>query len=235
MGNRLWLCTAESGLDLYQEETDSFINYSEATHELLSNCVYGACSDTPDKLFIITDRGLSCLDISTQQITNYSVGKSLPLSAINQNAIFRASDGRMYIGGVDGLLTFYPQQLELQSLSYQIFPFKLFINDKQVQIGDETGLLKESLRQTEQLTFNASQSMFSIQYAITNYSSFNQDNIVYRLENFSDSWTTLRNGRIITYTNLEPGNYQLVVKAVGKDGEEKACNRINIKILPPII
>lgn len=234
MGNRLWLCTAESGLDLYQEETDSFINYSEATHELLSNCVYGACSDTPDKLFIITDRGLSCLDISTQQITNYSVGKSLPLSAINQNAIFRASDGRMYIGGVDGLLTFYPQQLELQSLSYQIFPFKLFINDKQVQIGDETGLLKESLRQTEQLTFNASQSMFSIQYAITNYSSFNQDNIVYRLENFSDSWTTLRNGRIITYTNLEPGNYQLVVKAVGKDGEEKACNRINIKILPPL-
>ena len=115
-----------------------------------------------------------------------------------------------------------------------IFPFKLFINDKQVQIGDETLLLKESLRQTEQLTFNASQSMFSIQYAITNYSSFNQDNIVYRLENFSDSWTTLRNGRIITYTNLEPGNYQLVVKAVGKDGEEKACNRINIKILPPL-
>lgn len=234
MGNRLWLCTAESGLDLYQEKTDNFINYSEANHQLLSNCVYGACSDTPEKLFIITDRGLSCLDIPSQQITNYSVGKSLPLSAINQNAIFRASDGRMYIGGVDGLLTFYPQQLELQPLSYQIFPFKLFVNDKQVKIGDETGILKESLRETKQLTFNASQSMFSIQYAITDYSAFNQDNIIYRLENFSDSWTTLRNGHIITYTNLEPGNYHLEVKAVEKDGKEKAYSRIDIKILPPL-
>ena len=84
--HRLWFCTSESGIDLF-EEGKGFTNFNEADNELLSNCVYGACSDKSNKLYIITDKGLSILNVATRQITNYAVGKSLPLTAVNQNAI----------------------------------------------------------------------------------------------------------------------------------------------------
>lgn len=229
--HRLWFCTAETGIDLF-EEGKGFTNFNEANNELLSNCVYGACSDKADKLYIITDKGLSILNVATRQIINYAVGKSLPLSAVNPNAIFLSSSGRMYIGGVDGLIAFSPNQLTIPLPQYHIFPHKLYINNKQVEIGDDTGILSQSLPETDKLTFSASRSMIGIQYAVTNYASFNQDRILYRLEGFSEEWTTMRSSNFVTYTNLKAGDYRLVVKAVGSDGKEHIMSSIEVCVNP---
>lgn len=229
--HRLWFCTSESGIDLY-EEGKGFTNFNETDHDLLSNCVYGAYGDASDQLYIITDRGLSCLNVPAKQITNYVVGKSLPLSAVNQGAIFRSANGRMYIGGVDGLIAFSPSQLTVSLPKYHIFPHKLYINNKQVEIGDDTGILSQSLFETKKLTLNASQTMFTIQYAVTNYASFNQDKLLYRLEGFSEEWTSMRNSNYITYTNLAPGDYKLVVKAVGPNGKDRILSSLDIRIKP---
>lgn len=229
--HRLWFCTSESGIDLW-EEGKGFTNFNEADNELLSNCVYGACSDKSNKLYIITDKGLSILNVATRQITNYAVGKSLPLTAVTPNAIYLSSTGRMYIGGVGGLIAFSPNQLTVPLPQYQIFPHKLYINSRQVEVGDDTGILSQSLSATGKLTLNSSQAMIGIQYAVTNYTSFSQDKILYRLEGFSKEWATMRSSNFVTYTNLEAGDYQLVVKAVGPDGREHIMSRMDIRVNP---
>ena len=57
--------------------------------------------------------------------------------------------------------------------------------------------------------------MFSIEYTTTNYIPFNQDEIEYFLKGFSQNWTQMRNQQAITYTNLNPGKYTLIVRAKG--------------------
>jgi signal transduction histidine kinase/DNA-binding response OmpR family regulator len=231
--NRLWVCMAESGVDLYQTETNGFENYSEENKGLLSNCVYGAYETGDDKLLFITDNGFAYFDYKTKQFRNFKANISLPLAGINQKSIYRASNGRIYIGGVDGLISFYPEELEEMTSEYQIFPSELYVNDRLIEVGDETGILENSLSDTRKITIDYEQNMFSLRYSVTNYVPLIQEEIVYKLENFSEEWSTLRNGRMITYTNLNPGTYTLIVKSDSGVEGTKQISRLEIEVLPP--
>jgi signal transduction histidine kinase/DNA-binding response OmpR family regulator len=73
--------------------------------------------------------------------------------------------------------------------------------------------------------------MFSIYFSTSNYIPANQDELYYRLEGFSTQWNKIyRNQSVITYTNLDPGTYTLVLKS-SRAGVKEA--RIVIHILPP--
>lgn len=230
----LWLCMSESGLDRYHDESDDFSNYNERRNDLQSDCVYGACSLSPDHLLLITESGVSNLDLRTGMARNYDVQSGMPLSGINQNAIYRTADGEVFIGGTDGLVSFRPDDLALRPASYTIFPYRLFIQDRPVEVGDETGILQKALSKTPAIRLKASQNMFSIQYAMTDYVPMSRNNLQYKLEPFSDSWTTLAGGRRITYTNLNPGRYTLLVRAVAPVGRQPVVSRLSIEILPPL-
>ena len=231
--NRLWFCMAESGLDLYNYDTGTFRNFDEEHNRLQNDCVYGACELSADKLLVITDKGFSCLDSVTGYFRNFDVKSGLPLSAINQNAVYKASDGEIFIGGIDGMVSFQSDDLDMEPYSYSIFPYKLFINDKEVKVGDETGVLQQTLSESPRITLKASQSMFSLVYALTDYASLSRSYMMYKLENFQNEWVTMRGGCVITYTNLNPGKYTLLVKNDSRSGAEENISRLEIEILPP--
>ena len=76
------------------------------------------------------------------------------------------------------------------------------------------------------------QNIFNIEYTTTDYIPFNKNKIVYRLEGFSDTWNVLEQNTI-TYTNLAPGNYTLIVKAENVNEKLVPPSRLQIEILPP--
>lgn len=229
---RLWICTGQTGIDLYDRRSQSFINLNEEKNGLLSNCVYGACEIAPDKLIFIMENGFSYLDYTTKKIRNFIVNDNIPLKAINQNAVFTAKNGDVFIGGIDGMISFSPKYLEHTSKTYQIFPLKMYLNDQEVKVNDETNILKEALSTTPKITLSHKQSMFSIVYSVTNFLPYSKDEIVYKLENFSETWSTLRDEHYITYTNLNPGKYKLIVKSKNK-GHACMPSVLEIEVLPP--
>lgn len=230
---RLWFCLSETGLDLYRPESDDFLHYDEACNGLLSNCVYGACSLSSSQLLVITDKGFSLLDTAKGTFRNVDVKSGLPLSAINQKALYKTSGNQIFIGGIDGLVSFTADDLHRSHSTCQLFPYKLFINDCEVKVGDASGLLNKALSQTGKITLSASHSMFSILYALTDYMPQSQPELSYKLEHFQESWSTLHGGRLITYTNLTPGRYTLLVKLNGPQGEAIPVSRLEIEVLPP--
>ena len=230
---RLWFCLAETGLDLYRPEHDDFLHFDEAHNGLLSNCVYGACALSSKQLLVITDKGFSCLDLTKGAFRNVDVRSGLPLSAINQKALYKTSDHQIFIGGIDGLVSFTADDLNHIHTSCRLFPYKLFVNDREVKVGDDTGLLNQTLAQTHRITLSAEHTMFSILYALTDYMPQSQPELRYKLEHFQEGWNTLRGGRMITYTNLSPGHYTLLVKLDGPQGETIPVSRLEIEVLPP--
>ena len=79
----------------------------------------------------------------------------------------------------------------------------------------------------------SSQSVFTIGYAASNYLPGEPEYLVYQLKGFSDIWTPLRDSREITYTNLKPGNYTLIVKSIALTGDAIPESSLEIEILPP--
>lgn len=228
---RLWFCTSESGVDLYKHETNDFENFDEQKNGLGSNCIYDVCELSPNKILFTTDIGFSILDYPSRKFTNYTKENGLPLSAINERSVFKVSNGDIYIGGTDGMISFRKEHINYVPQSYQIHPFSLSVNGQAVQVNDDNGILQHSLADSPQITLKADQSMFSIEYAISNYIPSNRDELEYFLEGFSKNWTGLYGQHTITYTNLNPGKYTLIVRA--KNNQLIPESHLDIKILPP--
>ncbi len=229
----LWFSTSGSGLDLYRKDTDSFENYDTQKNGLSSDCIYEVCESSFEKncLLLITNQGFSKFDVPKKTFYNYSVENGFPLNAINENALYITRDGEVFLGGVQGMISFYEKNLYFTPKLYNILLSRLIVNGKEVTPGDETGILQKALLYTPEITLEANQNMFSIEYATSNYIPANRDQILYRLEGFSDEWNSVqRRQNIITYTNLNPGTYTFIIKS--KRNEVKDVNLI-IHILPP--
>lgn len=230
---RLWFSTSGSGLDLYHPTTGQFENFDVQKNGLSSDCIYEVFESSIQKgqLLLITNQGFSQFDYPNRTFHNYSKENGFPLTAVNENALYITRDGEVFLGGVQGMISFREKNLHFTPKPYNIQLSRLLVNGKEIMPNDETGILSQSLCRTAAITLKADQSMFSIEYATSNFIPANRDEIFYRLEGFSDDWnSTQRRQTTITYTNLNPGTYTLVIKAQ-REGTGEV--RLLIHVLPP--
>lgn len=231
----LWFATSGSGLDLYHPETDNFENFDKEKNGLASDCIYNTQeSPLSGHLLLITNEGFSIFDQENKSFSNYNTEKGLPLTAINENALYITQDGEIFLGGVRNMISFHEKDLKRKPKPYKILLNKLIVNGEEIKVGDENGILSKTLEYTPEITLKAHQSMFSIEFATPNYIAANKSDIIYQLEGFSKQWNSTRNSNTITYTNLNAGDYTLIIKA--KDTDESICKPVSLKIriLPPV-
>lgn len=232
----LWFSTSGSGLDLFHTEDNSFENFDSEKHGLSSNCVYKVCesSDQKGHLLLITNQGFSQFDYPNKSFHNYNIENGFPLTAVNENALYMTESGEVFLGGVQGMISFHEKNLRFTPKPYNILFSGLTVNGKEVKPNDETEILKQSIGYTSAITLDANQSMFTVEFACSNYIPANNNQIVYRLEGFSTDWTAIRSKqRNITYTNLNPGTYTLIIKTAGENSAEVNEAQLTIKVLPP--
>lgn len=231
--HNLWFCTSGSGLDLYNYKTGDFSNYDASHNGMSSDCVYNVCESASGKLSVITNQGFSLFDYSKKIFSNYNIVNGFPLTTINENALYQTRDGVVFLGGVQGLISFKMKDLNFTPKPYKIIPYRLFVNGNEVAVNDQTGILKNSLSHSSEITLKSKYNIFSVEFAVSNYIPANKSDIVYKLEGFSDTWTKVRGQHVITYTNLNPGTYTLFIKAKKQIGTETPACALKIKILPP--
>lgn len=227
----LWFSTSGSGLDRYRPETDDFENFDVHSNGLANDCVYNVCESSVKKghLLLITNQGFSQFDVESKTFSNYGIENGFPLTAVNENAIYVTRDGTVFLGGVQGMISFSEKSLRFTPKPYHITFSRLLVNGKEVLPDDDGGILRRAIGHTDELRLKSHQSMFSIEFATSNFIPANRDEIIYKLEGFSETWNKAYHNNI-TYTNLNPGRYTLVVRSKQNDvGEAK----IAIVILPP--
>lgn len=231
--HRLWLCTNEHGLDLYRSDTDDFENYDQRKNGLSSNVVYAICELDDNRMLVTTDNGFSILDCKTKQFTNYEKGTKIPLTSINESSLLKSSTGEIFIGGMDGMISFKGQDVERAARAYNIYPYKLTVNGQEVNVGDETGILTENLSTLKEIELPAECNIFALEYTTTDYLPMDKEELLYRLEGFSNEWMNMHGKNMVTYTGLAPGVYTLVVKTANAKNTFVSESRLVIKVLPP--
>ncbi|MDE6986524.1 MAG: response regulator, partial [Bacteroides acidifaciens] len=141
--------------------------------------------------------------------------------------------GEIFLGGVKGMISFYEKDLDIPLKPYNIIPARLWVNGDEVGANDETGILHSSLYNVPSITLKSNHSVLSIEFAMTNYIAANKNELVYKLEGFSNEWAQTHGQKMITYTNLPAGNYTLIVKAAGANHVYQPECRLAITVLPP--
>ncbi|HEY4325418.1 MAG TPA: two-component regulator propeller domain-containing protein [Mucilaginibacter sp.] len=111
-GNRVWIGTYTTGLDLYDADKKTFINYAKGDDDrhLSDQRVYALFEDKRNNLWIGTNGGgVNVLDLSTQKIIKY---KDEPnnVNSIGNNDIrcfYEARNGDMWIGTYNSGISIY--------------------------------------------------------------------------------------------------------------------------------
>lgn len=223
---RIWIGTYGSGLDQYLPDTDEFIHY-RVSDGLPNNVVYGIIEDEEGYLWLSTNLGLSRFDPQTETFKNFDVSDGLQSNEFNVGAYYQNDVGEIFFGGINGLTSFYPGDIE----DTTHLPPVVFTRFKQngIEIVHES-----AIEDLEQVVLVWPDNNLEFEYVALNFSHPEKSQYSYMLQGFDEDWNivgTTRNGR---YTNLPGGSYTLRLRATNSDGiwNEEGTSII-VKVVPP--
>lgn len=229
----LWIGTKGGGLNLFDQAAGKFTNYTEK-QGLSNDVVYGILSDAAGKLWLSTNKGISQFDTHTRAFKNYNVNDGLQGNEYNRNAFCKTDKGYLYFGGITGFNYFDPATLTGSSYTPSVWITGINVLNKPLQFGEENSILTKPSYLTDSITLNYAQNVISFEFASTDYSAFHNNRFQYQLAGFDENWIQSGENNTATYTNLDPGTYELRVKGSNSNGvwNEKPT-KLTITVLPP--
>ncbi len=228
---RLWIATHGGGLDRYDPAADAFVHLTERDG-LGSDNVYGLLEDDASgDLWIQNDRGLSRLDARTGEIRTFGAADGVLLVQGPYGSI-QGLDGELLFGAVGGINVFRPRDVELNPYPPPIEITDFLIGHRSVPLGS---VLERAIGETESLTLSYSDRVFTFELAALSFRDPRSNRFRYRLEGIDEDWVEVdAEQRFVTYTNLDPGNYNFRVLAANNHSLWNEEGRsIVVTVTPP--
>ena len=144
---------------------------------------------------------------------------------------YRTSNGEIILGGKNGMISFYPGNINPFPPEIFITDFELF--NESIQPNEPGSPLNKSIYATDKIILNHTQNVFGFEFQAMHFSRRNKNVYSYKMEGVDKTWRT-GDRNYAAYTSIEPGEYTFIVKAANSDGiwNEKGRS-ISIIVLPP--
>lgn len=203
---------------------------------LPSNSIKGIVEDDNGKIWLSTEAGLCCYSPNNQNVENYTINDGLPINQFNFSSVFKAADGELFFGTIDGLISFNPDALlpTKKTFNIEITDFK--IKGKKVETGIKNSPLKKVISVTDKISLSHDQaSSFSFEFTGLNYRYASSAIYAIRLLGADHDWQIINKQRQVLFSNLPEGTYTLQIKASvdGINWDESGMRSLDIVIKPP--
>ncbi len=212
-------------------------DYLTEENGLADNIVFSIYEDSKNYLWISTYNGLSHYNPTTRFLTKYEMRDGLPSNEFAVGAHFLLNQHELFLGTVNGIISFFPSELDNFSQETNIVLTDMYLFDKKVEVNTQEyngkTILKQPLYNTKNITLSHQMNSFSFDLTDFNYSSKVRSFVRYKLNGWDTQWDELPSNLSLKYTNIPPGNYQLNIYNLQKDGSWTEKTLLNIYIKPP--
>ena len=124
------------GLYRYDKQSDSFIHYSQGSGHLLSNYCYNVAETNSGELLVTSDKGITFLNPSNENTRFVTLGTNLPITSIADGCgILVCRNNELFVGGNDGLASFFREDLDQKEKNYSLYFSELYIHNKRIYPG----------------------------------------------------------------------------------------------------
>lgn len=209
--NTLWLGTEALGL-LETEIRGDAENLGMEVNRVWSEdaglpdvTIYGIEQDASGQIWASSNRGLSRINPSTSQILNFGIDDGLQAYEFNTGVVYRAEDGSLYFGGIDGVSFFQPTEIDAHPKPPIVHLEEILINDEPVEWRSNTQLSHD-------------QNNWVLNYAGLHYVTPEHNRFAYQLEGLDSNWIEADRERVARYTGLNPGHYRFWLRSANGDG-----------------
>lgn len=224
----IWIASKGDGIfKLESGKLNAVSSFEKSARDKLrlpSHRCYGILEDDEKRLWVSCDGGLVSFTPDAPDGNNalrhYQQSDGLQGLEFNRRAFFKDGDGLMYFGGTNGLTYFNPKHIRLDTLPFQvgIRSMKLF--------NEEIDAAPDAL-----MEFNHAQNFLS--FTLSEFSFNPQSSVTFRYRLNGSAWQE-SSGNVVSFVSLEPGEYELIVKGMNRDGVESVNSETRrFRIHPP--
>jgi ligand-binding sensor domain-containing protein/signal transduction histidine kinase/AraC-like DNA-binding protein len=227
----LWFAT-NNGLCSLDSTRQNFRRY-DVSNGLPGNFILCIEEDSEGNLWLSTSHGLSRFNPTTQKVKNYTQAGGLICNQFNLNSSFKDEDGTLYFGSINGLISFQPGKMIVNTYIPPVMISGLIINDKEQTIKSD-GILKTTILEQKKIILKYNESNISLVFSALSYVAPQMNLYAYRLYDVDDNWVYCGNRNIASYSKLSPGKYVFQIKAANSSGIwNEYPQTLEIEITPP--
>jgi ligand-binding sensor domain-containing protein/signal transduction histidine kinase len=226
----IWVATETSGIYHYDAATDAFIPFEAGLEKDITQ-VMSIVEDGQQNLWFSTRHGLLKLNKTRSNVLLLSESYGITPGSLRFRAGYKGLDGKLYFGNATGYFAFFPHRW-LPNRHAPLVSFTgLRIFNKPVTPGKNSPL-KAPLTETSEIEFASEQNVFSFDFTGIHFINPEQNQYLYKLENYDHEWREAGSERTASYYNVPPGKYMFRVKASNSD-DVWAMKSMAVRVLPP--
>ncbi len=233
-GRFLWLAT-QTGLTRFDPVSETFTQYTEK-NGFPTNSIQAVEQAVDGTLWVSTSNGLAQFDPETETVIHvFDASDGLQSNEFSRNAAWQDENGRLYFGGINGITSFNPDDIQTNSYEPSVLLTELRLFNEPVCCTDEDSLLDRAIWDNTEITFAHDEDVIALDFAALSYAAPEKNQYRYQLEGFEKKWNEVNSDRrTASYTNLPAGDYTFLVQGSnnhGVWGEEEALLKIIVE--PP--
>lgn len=229
----IWLGGHNHGLKKLNRLTNTFETFESKYFKSNDFVTAYIESDSLGRLWFSMDTNFGVLDIKTGHFASFGQYEGIKGNEFNAGAILRHRDGNLYFGSNRGIVYFKPESVKLNENSPKVVFTDLEVNGHLVSANDSSGILQNDISVTTKISLTHKQNFFRIGFACLNYVNSEKNSFAYKLEDVDRDWN-YTNDTWVTYNNLAPGSYTVLVKGANNHSIwNEVPVRLQITVLPP--
>ncbi|MHA4740483.1 histidine kinase dimerization/phosphoacceptor domain -containing protein [Dyadobacter sp. MSC1_007] len=227
-----WLATNGEGLYQWDPKTNAVRQFN-ITAGLPSDVLYRIEPDAFQNLWISSDYGLVRFNRKTFSVNTYTTVDGISSNEFNRTSSFRAADGRLFFGGLNGVNAFDPREFrtdiyELQ-VPLRIIAFNQFIGARNELINKTTELLQKG-----RIVLEPDDKFFTIDFQLLDFTKNEGHRYAYQIEGVDKNWNYISENSV-RISGLPYGDFTLRIKAQSKEGAwNKTELAIPLQVLKPV-
>lgn len=226
-----WMATNGGGMVKWDRAAKTFEQLTIADG-LSSNVLYAILEDDYGSLWISSEYGLMHFNKENKAVFTYTKEDGITDNEYNRISYFKAANGKMYFGGLNGVTVFSPADFRKDSLAInyplEIISFSQF-DGRQDKLLDKT----EELLAAHSITMNPGDKFFALDFQLLDFNK-GSHRYAYLIEGIDEEWNYIESNSI-RISGLPSGDYTLRIKGQNAEGQwSKNELKFTLQVVSPI-
>lgn len=234
--SQLLIGTAGGGIYMLNTAQDDIeIKQVPGNNLLSSRNIFAMIQEGPGTLIATTESGFDKVHFSGDSISyvvHYDAGDGYCKGSNNSNAICRTSDGKIWFGTSNSLVSYSPGLDFMSAMVPEVYISNLKIKNQEIAWA-ESHQTSDWFHLPENLVLRYNQDHLTFEYTSIHFSNPRNVEFSYLLDGHYDDWSVFSDDRSVTFQGLAPGEYRFLLKARSKFGKESEIAEFEFQIKPP--
>jgi two-component sensor histidine kinase/ligand-binding sensor domain-containing protein len=210
-----WLATNGEGLYRWDRKANTFQQFNISSG-FPSDVLYRIEPDEYGNLWISSDYGLVRFNKKTGSVNTYTTSDGITNNEFNRTSSFKAKDGRLFFGGLDGIIEFNPKDFAADTRTFKvplrIIAFNQFIGSQNKLVNNINDLLTNS-----QITLAPNDRFFTLEFQLLDFAKDEVHHYAYKIDGVDKDWNYISENSI-RISGLPYGEFTLHIKAQNREG-----------------